>query len=357
MDKNYTLSGREGLRRMKKYLLSIVASALVLSPFGNAEAHSGRLDSNGGHNCSQSSVSKGLCTGYHYHNGSSSSSSTTTTTAPKTQVPAPVVTPTQKPVISPAPIYQTADVKVVLDNKELAFTQNPVIINGRTLVPLRTIFEALGATVAWDANTRTVTATKEGTTVKLTVGQTTAYKNDEAVIIDVAPVVINGSTLVPARFASQALGAVVGWNAAIKTIIIDTQAVNEVTVKVVRIVDGDTLKVELNGKEETVRLIGVDTPETVHPTKGVEPYGKEASDYTKLRLEGQEVKLEFDVQERDQYGRTLVYVWFGSEMFNKTLLIEGYAQIATFPPNVRYVEDFKKLQEQSREAKKGMWEN
>ncbi len=83
--------------------------------------------------------------------------------------------------------------------------------------------------------------------------------------------------------------------------------------------------------------------------------GEIASNFTKDELEGKEVALEFDVQERDMYGRLLAYVWFGGEMFNKTLLKEGYAQIATFPPNVRYVEDFVEIQNQAREDNKGLW--
>lgn len=129
-------------------------------------------------------------------------------------------------------------------------------------------------------------------------------------------------------------------------------------VKVSAVVDGDTFKAVINGKEETIRLIGVDTPETVHPSKPVQPYGPEASAYTKKRLTGQTVTLEFDVQQRDKYGRLLAYVWLGKnkvEMFNQTLVKEGYAQVATFPPNVKYTDSFVKLQQQARENQKGLW--
>lgn len=127
------------------------------------------------------------------------------------------------------------------------------------------------------------------------------------------------------------------------------------TVTVVSVVDGDTIKVSMNGQTETVRLIGVDTPETVHPTKPVEPYGPEASAYTKQRLTGQEVRLEYDVEQRDKYGRLLAYVWLGDEMFNATLLREGYAQMLTVPPNVKYAEQFRMLQQEAREAGRGLW--
>lgn len=127
--------------------------------------------------------------------------------------------------------------------------------------------------------------------------------------------------------------------------------------KVIRAVDGDTLEVTLNGAKQKVRLIGIDTPETKKPNTPVMYYGKEASDYTKKRLEGKTVELEWDVDRKDQYDRLLAYVWIGDEMFNRTLVQEGYARIATFPPNVKYVDLFKKDQEDARAKGKGLWKN
>lgn len=127
------------------------------------------------------------------------------------------------------------------------------------------------------------------------------------------------------------------------------------TVTVLSVVDGDTFKVEINGKQESVRLIGVDTPETVHPSKEVQPYGPQASAYTKQRLTGQQVRLEFDAAERDQYGRLLAYAWLGDEMYNATLIREGYAQVLTVPPNVKYVDQLVALQKEARAAGRGLW--
>ena len=125
---------------------------------------------------------------------------------------------------------------------------------------------------------------------------------------------------------------------------------------VTRVVDGDTIVVAIAGQENKVRLIGVDTPESVHSdeSKNV-PYGKISSDFTRSVLEGKMVYLEYDVEHNDQYGRVLAYVWLDDVMFNKTLLIEGHAVLATYPPNVRYVDDFTKLQTQAREDGKGLW--
>ena len=131
--------------------------------------------------------------------------------------------------------------------------------------------------------------------------------------------------------------------------------------KVTKVTDGDTL--ELDGSEK-VRLIGVNTPETVKKNTPVMPYGEEASHFTKSQLTGQKVYVEVDVQPQDRYGRTLAYVFteqpkseqeVESYMFNATLVREGYAQLMTIPPNVKYQDLFVKLQRQAREQNKGLW--
>jgi micrococcal nuclease len=128
-------------------------------------------------------------------------------------------------------------------------------------------------------------------------------------------------------------------------------------VKVERVVDGDTFEIQRNGKKEKVRMIGVDTPETKKPGTPVMYYGKEASEYTKSRLEKKSVELEWDVDKTDQYGRFLAYVWIGDELFNRTLIQEGYARVYTFPPNVKYVDQFTKDQTEARKKQKGLWTN
>jgi hypothetical protein len=98
-------------------------------------------------------------------------------------------------------------IKVELDGNELVFDQPPVIINDRTMVPLRKIFESLGAEIHWDQATSTVTATKEQTVVKLTIGSLVGYVNDQKVPLDTAAVVMNERTLVPVQFIVSAFGA------------------------------------------------------------------------------------------------------------------------------------------------------
>ncbi|OQM44283.1 nuclease [Anoxybacillus sp. UARK-01] len=124
-----------------------------------------------------------------------------------------------------------------------------------------------------------------------------------------------------------------------------------------RVIDGDTLKVAVGSKEETVRLLLVDTPESVHPTKPVQPFGVESSQYVKQLLpSGTKVELELDVRERDKYGRLLAYVWIGNKMLNELLLEQGYARVAyVFEPNTKYVDEFRKIQEKAREKQLGIW--
>jgi hypothetical protein len=109
---------------------------------------------------------------------------------------------------------------VVVNGKTLAFDVPPVIESGRTLVPLRAIFEALGAAVQWDATTRTVTATRSSTTIQLAIGQAQAQRNGQPVTLDVPARIQAGRTLVPLRFVSEALGAKVTWEAATQTVTI-----------------------------------------------------------------------------------------------------------------------------------------
>lgn len=124
-----------------------------------------------------------------------------------------------------------------------------------------------------------------------------------------------------------------------------------------RVVDGDTIIIDYHGVSERVRLIGVDTPESVHPDAARNSeFGETASAYTKEALTDQAVYLEFDVEQRDKYDRMLAYVYLGGEMFNKTLLRDGMAVLSTYPPNVKYVDDFTAIQEEARNAGSGVWE-
>lgn len=119
-----------------------------------------------------------------------------------------------------------------------------------------------------------------------------------------------------------------------------------------RVIDGDTI-VLTNG--EKVRYIGIDTPETKDPRKPVEYFGKEAYEANRKLVEGKTVRLEFDVQKTDKYGRLLAYVYIGDIFVNAWLVENGYAKVSTYPPNVKYQELFLKLQKEARENNRGFW--
>ena len=122
------------------------------------------------------------------------------------------------------------------------------------------------------------------------------------------------------------------------------------------VIDGDMIEVELDGQTEKVRYIGSNTPEIKHPTKDVEPFGKAGSAANRALVEGQTVRLEYDVQHRDRYGQLVACIYVGDIMVNGELVRQGYAQVATYPPNVKYQKRFLALQREARGARRGLWE-
>jgi endonuclease YncB( thermonuclease family) len=129
-----------------------------------------------------------------------------------------------------------------------------------------------------------------------------------------------------------------------------------VPAKVARVVDGDTFVATVKGRRERVRVIGVDTPESVAPNQPDEPYGEEASDFAKHHLDGETVRLAGDAEPRDRYGRMLAYVWLEDGTFwNALLAAEGYAQQLTIPPNVTYERLFRRLVGEARREDRGLW--
>jgi micrococcal nuclease len=128
------------------------------------------------------------------------------------------------------------------------------------------------------------------------------------------------------------------------------------TARVLEAIDGDTVVVELaDGSTDTVRLLGVDTPETHHPTKGVECFGPEAAAYTASRLTGRIVELEGDVESRDIYNRLLAYVIVNGHRFDDELLRKGYARLLVINPNRAHARDMLEAELDAREAERGLW--
>ncbi len=139
------------------------------------------------------------------------------------------------------------------------------------------------------------------------------------------------------------------------------------TAVVTHVVDGDTIDVEITGAvagpgagnagvgDHTVRLIGIDTPESVNPNSPVECFGRESSAAAAALLAGAQVRLVKDVEETDRFGRLLRYVYLGEEMANARLVVNGYANAFTYPPNVRHSSLFVQLEREARESGRGLW--
>jgi micrococcal nuclease len=160
--------------------------------------------------------------------------------------------------------------------------------------------------------------------------------------------------VVPARVAVAltivAVASAVGWWAG------DQSRQATPRVRVLEAIDGDTLVVELpDGSTDTVRILGVDTPETHHPTKGVECFGPEAAAYTATRLTGRFVRLVGDVEPRDIYDRRLAYVIVDGHRFDDELLRKGYARLLVIEPNRAHARDLLAAELTARRTKRGLW--
>jgi len=127
--------------------------------------------------------------------------------------------------------------------------------------------------------------------------------------------------------------------------------------RVVRIVDGDTIEVRLGATREKVRYIGVDAPETKHPAKGVQCYGRQASERNARLVAGEQVRLVRDVEERDRYGRLLAYVYrVRDRLFvNAELARRGYARPLPIAPDLRHADRFAELARDARRQGRGLW--
>jgi micrococcal nuclease len=127
--------------------------------------------------------------------------------------------------------------------------------------------------------------------------------------------------------------------------------------RVTRVVDGDTVKVTVDGRPDTVRYIGIDTPESVKPNTPVQCFAKAASHFNERLVDGQRVRLRYDAERRDRYGRLLAYVYRARDglFVNAELVRRGYAVTLTIPPNVAHADEFAGLARRARELGRGLW--
>jgi micrococcal nuclease len=128
-----------------------------------------------------------------------------------------------------------------------------------------------------------------------------------------------------------------------------------VRARVVRVVDGDTIVARVGGEDEYVRYIGVDTPETVKPDTPVQCYGPQASDQNHRLVEGRAVRLTFDREVRDDYGRLLAYVHVGKRFVNAELVRRGFARTLAIEPNTSRASELQRLAARAARAGRGLW--
>jgi micrococcal nuclease len=126
---------------------------------------------------------------------------------------------------------------------------------------------------------------------------------------------------------------------------------------VTRVVDGDTVHARVGGRDETVRYIGMDTPETVKPGVPVQCFGKAASAANRRLVDGQRVRLRLDAEPRDRYGRLLAYVYRRRDglFVNAALVRDGFATTLTIAPNVSHARDLRALERRARARRRGLW--
>jgi micrococcal nuclease len=133
---------------------------------------------------------------------------------------------------------------------------------------------------------------------------------------------------------------------------------NEVLITILKVVDGDTVDIDIKGNTERVRLIGVNTPETKHPTKPIECFGPEASAYlTQLLPKGTHVRIERDIEARDRYGRMLLYLYRESDnlFINLDLVSHGYGTPMSIEPNTFHRNDFVHAAALAETTNEGLW--
>ena len=119
--------------------------------------------------------------------------------------------------------------------------------------------------------------------------------------------------------------------------------------------DGDTILVRIDGRSERVRYIGVDTPESVRPGTRVQCYGKAAAAANRRLVDGAEVRLVYDAEARDRYGRLLAYVYRDDTFVNAELIRRGYGKPLEIPPNVAHAAELRRLASSARRAHRGLW--
>jgi hypothetical protein len=197
----------------------IVVPVLLFTFSIQASAHPGRTDSNGGHTCRTNCEKWGLKYGeYHYHSGKSAGGGSSSNNSQSGKSSGSSGNSSSQKTSGNKKTYQSANISVYYNGTKLTFEQEPVMVDDTTMVPMRDIFETLGAAIDWNAGTQTVIARKGDAEIKITIGSKTAYVNGASVNVTPEAMIVEGKTMVPLRFVSEALGVTVEWDSAARKV-------------------------------------------------------------------------------------------------------------------------------------------
>jgi hypothetical protein len=234
-----------------------------------------------------------------------------------------------------------------LDGKQMVFKlQQPINVNGRVLVPLRDIFEGLGAKIEWDDVTKTVTATKGNVIITYKIGSLTGNRNNEIIQIPVPGKLVEGTTMIPLRFVGEALGTIVGWDEHSQTVLISSKVKTEV--EVTNILEGNVVEIKGGDKTDKLVLLGFD-----HLDPNFEG---EATQWLAEQLAGATVRVESDTTQREVHGYLLAYVYLADgTLLNSQVFAKGYAKVKMTTPNTRWMELLTYVQNGAKNQKIGLW--
>lgn len=247
--------------------------------------------------------------------------------------------------------FGASDIMLKIDNNTMTVGENevqldtaPVIINGRTLIPVRGMSEAMGADVDWDNTDKTVTITKENVAIKLTIDSTTAYLNNEEKTLDTAPVILNGRTMLPARFIAESFGYDVTWDNDNKTILV-TYKNNETTVATTTETTTEVTtveKTENTGKSlivyfsktgttervanEIKNITGADIVKVEPVTPYPENYNETVDIASREKEKNARPEIKVDINNLDDYDTIYIGypIWWGTMPMAMFTFIENY---------------------------------
>jgi hypothetical protein len=236
---------------------------------------------------------------------------------------------------------------IFIDGKKMQFKfQQPLNDSGSVLVPMRDIFEALGAKIEWDDTTKTVTAKKSDVIITYKIGSSTANRINEIIRIPVPGKLVDGTTMIPLRFVGEALGATISWDEHSQTVLISSKIKTEV--EVTNILEGNVVEIKGGTNSDKLVLLGFDE---LDPN-----LASEATLWLAEQLTGAKIRVELDAKQREKHGYLLAYVFMpDGTLLNAQLFAKGYAKVNMISPNTRWNELLTYVQNGAKNEKVGLW--